>query len=146
MKDVEFRAWHRKEECWHYFDFVNLVIGDARHDSLQYEDWGRWTGRYDNKKQKIYEGDLTKDGVVIWCNDLTWESGGSPHPGFFLDGVYQWDSDEIGEMNFSGGFRGDIEILGNIRETPELYKKIKTEIAEDKRLQEEVDNELAKKD
>ncbi len=132
MIDLEFRAWHSEEKCWYYFDFTMLVIGDARHDFLQYEHWCRWTGRFDINRQKIYEEDLTEEGVVVWCEDLTWESGGSPHSGFFLDGPWQWDYNGFGEMNYCGGFRVETEILGNIKENPNLYEKIKKEIEEEK--------------
>lgn len=75
----------------------------------------QFTGLKDIHGREIYEGDITKHGVVCWFNDLNWDSGGSKHPGFYFDLEYWYDH----ELDWSTGF-DDIEVLGNIYENPEL--------------------------
>lgn len=78
----------------------------------------RPTGRCDKNQKEIYEGDVVigSDGetlIVEYNLDLTWESGGSPHPGFYFRGFK--------ELEYGVGFDSCV-IIGNIYENPELLK------------------------
>lgn len=72
--------------------------------------------RTDKNGKEIYEGDITNYGEVFWCNDLSWDSGGSSHSGFYFK--RKWES-ELGDLDYHLGFDDKIEVIGNIYDLPE---------------------------
>ena len=78
----------------------------------------QFTGLHDKNGKEIYEGDITNNGVVVWNEALTWDSGGSSHPGFYFDAP-RFD----GDLNYHTSFDDDTEVIGNIYENPELLKE-----------------------
>lgn len=94
--------WGENEEYLH-IDFCDIKL-------LQY------IGRQDINKKDIYEGDFTNHGTVEYNNQLSWDSGGSVHPGFYFKGASCWGKNDL---EYHTGF-DDCEVLGNIYENPEL--------------------------
>lgn len=75
-------------------------------------------GLHDKNSKEIYAGDIVVDRqgrtlIVEYNSDLSWESGGSPHPGFYFRGFK--------ELEYGVGFDSCV-IIGNIYENPELLK------------------------
>ena len=98
--------WEQMIELgWTSEDIQKVNSGTSEAILMQY------TGIKDKNGEEIYEGDITNYGVVAYYNDLNWDCGGSPHPGFFFRG---------GDMTYRDGFFEDIEIIGNVYENPEL--------------------------
>ena len=108
MREIKFRAWDLREKKMKngYND------GEERFLLLQF------TGLHDKNGKEIYEGDITNNGVVVWNEALTWDSGGSSHPGFYFDAP-RFD----GDLNYHTSFDDDTEVIGNIYENPELLKE-----------------------
>ena len=87
----------------------------------------RWTGIEDTDGEKIYEGD-----IVEICGTGTVRVGiiryGKPYPESDLsDEFYLEDRDEYISPNSLDldEYYGDITVIGNIHEDPELYEEIK---------------------
>lgn len=77
------------------------------------------TGRFDVKNIEIFEGDITNHGIVEWFDNLSWDSGGSDHPGFYFRPNYKTDEPE--DLRYHTSF-DNCEVLGNIYENPELLQ------------------------
>lgn len=135
-RDFKFRAWDEQKKIMHY-DFEFIRSGTEGNDWIVFksdrqriEDGNvlnnpyfqlqlkimQFTGLKDKNGKEIYEGDITNYGEVEYRTDLNWDSGGSPHPGFYFKA--QWG--EPGNLEYHYGFDDDIEVIGNIFENPEL--------------------------
>lgn len=76
MSDKKFRAWHKKEKCWHYFTLPMLVECEKPIQyEIVYKNWCQWTGRWDSKcteeypeGQEIYERDRIKTERKDWTS------------------------------------------------------------------------------
>lgn len=84
---------------------------------------GQYIGLKDKNDREIYENDIVSDGGVIgkveYFEGLTWDSGGSFHPGFYCR---EWfDYDEASELGYHLGF-DHCEIVGNNTDNPGLLK------------------------
>ena len=108
-KDFDFRIWHKDSES-----FVDMKVSgtDLRiiptdDDSMELE---LWSGFYDSKGAKIYEGD------IVICNTLK----------FIVEykrGKFRLR--QIAENGFSLSlhYSETLEVLGNIHENAELLKE-----------------------
>ncbi len=124
MREHKYRAWG--DSTWRYSDENGLsaffyAIEDGQYDS---ETLGEYTGLKDKNGKEIYEGDLVIDD---WYPS-------DPHPTELpLDGKYRvtymapgWQLEPMNE-NFSGIYDfndfGDMKVIGNIYENPDLLEK-----------------------
>ena len=128
MREIKFRAWNRKEKCWHYFNLVDLIIGRAQEaGSLAYEKWCEFTGLRDKNGKEIYEGNVIQYGYIT-SDDYILERSRTT-------GVVKWFDDIAGfkpedlRINHKGGryrsvwdFCEELEVIGDIYENPELLK------------------------
>ena len=104
LKDFDFRIWHKDSES-----FVDMKVSDTDlriiptdDDSMELE---LWSGFYDSKGTKIYEGDIVKlkDGIYrVWLKN-----------GFFLED----NADNVYTMWFASKYG---EVVGNIHENVDL--------------------------
>jgi len=75
-----------------------------RHDVIP-ESVGQWSGKLDNKGNKIFEGDINEDrGIVIWNED---------------EAAFLWEYRDIETMPFENENQW-CEVIGNLHDNPEL--------------------------
>ena len=128
LKDFDFRIWHKDGES-----FMNIKVSgtDLRiiltcDDSMELE---LWSGFYDSKGAKIYEGDIVKyrsntrplvavlERNTFYIIDTSIEKHLQVDCGTRLQGIYD---------NRDNGYTNNklecLEVLGNIHENAELLK------------------------
>ena len=123
MREIKFRAWVKSRSLM-AFDVVDIYDDNLYVDGRYYCCFGdilddddiileQFTGLRDKNGREIYEGDIYK------CED---EDG--PQIVEYYEG-YEGDSHPVQGFIFCSFFRednviSDIEVIGNIHETPEL--------------------------
>lgn len=128
LKDFDFRIWHKESES-----FVDMKVSDTdlriiptNDDSMELE---LWSGFYDSKGVKIYQGDIVKyranttplvavfQRSTFYIVDTSIEKDLQVDCGTRLQGIYE---------NRSNGYTNNklecLEVLGNIHENGELLK------------------------
>ncbi len=121
MREVIFRAWHRKDKCWHYYTLIDLIIGRAgQAGSLGYENWCQYTGLKDSAGKEIYEGDILQfeyDGELCIAGAVKWR-----------EEVSMWAADiglGLTTIEPEDAWVPDTyKIIGNIHENQELLEAI----------------------
>lgn len=102
MREIKFRAWDLLENKMYYFDFDDLLTGNAPVNStcLDYE-LMQYTGLKDKNGKEIYEGDIIKADGVLYDTVA-----------FVLKDMMQGNWKNLENK----------EVIGNIYENPELVK------------------------
>ena len=122
MRTIKFRAFHNGAKEMLYENRVGDVFKwYQEHQDIEIM---QFTGLTDRNGKEIYEGDIVKlhaghylNAIVSWFDSLTWDSGGSSHPGFYCKEWIEFD-----ELNYICGFYDTI-VIGNIYEHPELIQE-----------------------
>ena len=128
LKDFDFRIWHKNSESF----MVIKVSGTDLRIILTYDDSMElelWSGFYDSKGVKIYEGDIVKydsrttplvavlERSTFYIVDTSIEKHLQVDCGTRLQGIYD---------NRDNGYTNNklecLEVLGNIHENAELLK------------------------
>jgi hypothetical protein len=130
MRPIKFRAWDKERRImyeWNPYFFADTSPVTGYGDDFPGDDGDivlmQFTGLYDFNGDEIYEGDILRDPehkhllVVEWAESLSWDGGGSSHPGFYFRGAC-W----TGDLDYGTGFHDKQEVIGNIYEHPELLK------------------------
>ena len=129
LKDFDFRIWHKDSES-----FVDMKVSgtDLRiiptdDDSMELE---LWSGFYDSKGAKIYEGDIVKydsrtkplvavlERSTFYIIDTSIEKHLQVDCGTRLQGIY-----ENGNNGYTNNKLECLEVLGNIHENVDLLIK-----------------------
>ena len=132
MRELKFRAWDTANKRWATESdfkevglFVNYYIDGSGKFELQADvnecGYGRFeivefTGLHDKNGKEIYEGDMITTRLYP-LND------GRSHDIYYKDGCFRvrWTMFTLANM-FENTHNGDIEVIGNIYENPELLK------------------------
>lgn len=128
LKDFDFRIWHKDSES-----FVDMKVSgtDLRiiptdDDSMELE---LWSGFYDSKGAKIYEGDIVKydsrtkplvavlERSTFYIVDISIEKDLQVDCGTRLQGIY-----ENGNNGYTNNKLECLQVLGNIHENENLLK------------------------
>lgn len=128
LADFDFRIWHKESES-----FVDMKVSGTDLRIIPTDDGSMelelWTGFYDSKGAKIYEGDIVKyrsntkplvavfERSTFYIVDTSIEKHLQVDCGTRLQGIYD---------NRSNGYTNQklecLEVLGNIHENAELLK------------------------
>lgn len=108
MREVKFRVWHDDSYVdiydWAGVEWFDPVFGD----------WEQFTGLHDKHGKEIYEGDIVAVGVYgsgnIHNTQVVFRNSG-----FRLEKGH-------GALLFPSCEAGNVEVIGNIHENPELLK------------------------
>jgi hypothetical protein len=112
MREIKFRAWSGGKMREPFQPLQNSYISDPTAKWPKGTAFMQFTGLRDKNGKEIYEGDITNNGVVNYLTELSWDSGGSLHPGFYFEA--------LSDLQYHTGFDEEIEVIGNIYENPEL--------------------------
>lgn len=104
---MKFRAWdglNKKMSFWTMNDLCTYQDKDEKPSAL--EEWMSWTGLKDKNGKEIFNGDILKTESGI-C-EVKWYDKGA---------CFRWmfDGNSESPLNYD-----DIEIIGNVYESPEL--------------------------
>lgn len=131
MRDILFRGKCLDNDEWVYGDLLQFQDRTVIHstangcrvaDAVDPTTVGQYTGLKDKNGNRIFEGDIVryfehqfdgKDEPV--CGAVVYEEGGFAVRAYFLNN-WLWDSIH-GNIQLR-----DVEIIGNIHDTPELLK------------------------
>jgi uncharacterized phage protein (TIGR01671 family) len=138
MREIKFRAWHKKGG--YVKDF--MVMGDG----IIYEDWRdfedsissedltleQFTGLRDKNGKEIYEGDILDHsdgfshlGVVQFCMGLfgiNWDYAKNQDPEWKDGQNYGGWGNEHNLRKMGDGFNREMVVIGNIHENGDLIK------------------------
>ena len=139
-REIKFRGWRRKYQCWEYGYLIecaapelNEIVEVIKHGgriiaAVERDSIGQYTGLHDKNGREIYEGDIVSFGSV-WNNSDNEDIDEEFHIGVVeYDphyAVYNVNCEESGERRFMftdvvnyDGFG----VIGNIFENPELLE------------------------
>jgi uncharacterized phage protein (TIGR01671 family) len=139
MREIKFRAWHKQNKMFFKDDLMDgsdwfAVQGDGKllqwrcavgfepTDDIEIQ---QFTGLLDKNGKEIYEGDIVRHSsyrtdeirVIEWGPTEDYE-GGETGIGFNISPI---ETEEDPER----GMRNEIEVIGNVYESPELLKPVK---------------------
>ncbi len=127
MIDIKFRAYDedKQEMVYDFWDtpyFLHRVICHYNIDKCM-----QYIGRKDIDNKDIYVGDIIENemnmiGIVVFCDNLNWDGGGSLHSGYY---VKEWmEHGYEGGLSYHDGF-DNCKVLGNIYQNSKLLEKSK---------------------
>ena len=108
MREIKFRAWDKLKKRMTDWEGIlsaqNVgMIFEMKRVILQ-----QFTGFQDKNGKEIFEGDIFKDGGIVFWNEKT------------LAFEFKYENDIC--FTLEDNFSDDSEIIGNIYENPELLK------------------------
>lgn len=124
---LKFRAWDTIDSEWKYSGhphmpmwkfWENVELGGG------YENVCQWTGLTDKNGKEVYDGDILKNlkhgGQLI---EVFWEGIKDKHMGWLDFGGWSFRKLPGDDNMRYATYSGDIEVVGNIYENPELLKE-----------------------
>jgi hypothetical protein len=109
---IQFRAWDEKQKYMAYQGDPDLETLQSFIHHFGDKELMRYTGLKDKNGKKIYESDITNNGIIRFgqINEVN-------SIGFYLESHFS--RNVFGELF---RFTTPFEVIGNIRENPELLK------------------------
>ncbi|MBO3090839.1 hypothetical protein J5F27_02760 [Schleiferilactobacillus harbinensis] len=117
-REIKFRGWRRKYQCWEYGYLIecpapelNEIVEVTKYGgriiaAVERDSVGQFTGLHDKDGREIYEGDIVKnENGVLQVVEF--------HDGSFTLGDYYFGSIGAGRV---------LEVIGNIYENPDLME------------------------
>lgn len=115
-REKKFRAWNPIEQKIEYYTFNDLCYNSNRPD-ICLEKWQESTGILDKNGKEIYVGDIVK----FTLNQSNWII---EHYNFPVSYDDKYGNINLGEIAFDYKIE-NIEVVGNLRENPELLTQNK---------------------
>jgi len=143
MKEIKFRAYHKKRETMCHFDIMTITktyylgywhtadldgFDCELDDKMLYSDLMQYTGLKDKNGKEIYEGDIVTIpgeypyfdcGTPNYVAEVDWIFAGFQTVLHCINGEKRGISEGINEPLEDGDY---FEVIGNIYENPELLK------------------------
>lgn len=134
MREIKFRVWSESEQRYIYGLSRYLFGSDDNEKCTLYipQDFKaifeQYTGLKDKNGREIYEGDILggiyEHGYIAYCDKCKQLQFFDADMGCMMcSGDIYWR--DIVESERDGELVGELEVIGNIHENPELFKKEK---------------------
>ena len=132
-REIKFRAWSIKRKKWMHewhavrFDGEVIWLGDVSkewEDDVEYCILMQYTGLKDKNGKEIYEGDIVKgffEDRIIIDKVIWWNKGAGWYVGHNTKGHNTNKTTNLTALTALN----NIEVIGNIYETPELLRSNK---------------------
>ena len=131
MREIKFRAWDKNLKKFHYPDlWDNSMPSNWRY----WYELNQWTGLKDQNGIEIYEGDIVRILYTDWPSNPAPNNEGldeykksiSQYGEVIFSNMFGGAEYELANQDWRGsispGRHGEIEVIGNIHQNPELLK------------------------
>lgn len=125
-REIKFRAWNYKEMIYNVSIRNSLIQNHIdKFDYIKSSNYPimQFTGLHDKNGKEIYEGDVYKTEKGNSCYQIMFVNGcvvGGKTEKEYMP--LSWDVSESNNTIVEDDFYKEIEVVGNIYETPELLK------------------------
>lgn len=117
MRDIKFRVWTGNQmlSAFTLFDIQNERASVSILDVIL-----QYTGVDDKNGTPIFEGDIVKGMCLGYCYDDEFKDVVEFNNGSFCLSKEKWKDGTYNWYSLENHYSGDLEVVGNIYENPEL--------------------------
>lgn len=119
MKDIKFRVWTGSQmlPSFTLFDIQNELASVSTRDIIM-----QYTGVDDKNGTPIYEGDIIEGTCLGFCDDDEFKDVVEYGNGSFCFSKEKWKDGTHDWYSIENYYSGDLEVVGNIYENPDMLK------------------------